>query len=164
MPGPWLPPMPRAGKGKAEVAEWVGSIRVADREQVERGLRVRRPYVLISIRDPGRRRVRPKANRLCVAMMELAFHDAEPVPGFEPARPIRYMTEDDARAIWRFLDEHFGKYAVIVVQCEQGMSRSPSVAAAIAGRLGLDDTRFWRDYQPNSYIYKLVRSASVGNP
>jgi len=132
---------------------------VTDRESVEGGLLVREPYVLISIRDPGKRQVRVPKRPLCRAILELAFHDAEPVAGFTPTDPITYMTEKHAHRIWRFVREHQAGCQAIVVQCEQGMSRSPAVAAALAAGLGLDDTRFWRDYQPNRYIYGLVISA-----
>ena len=47
----------------------------------------------------------------------------------------------------------------IVVQCEQGMSRSPAVAAAICKGMGGDDQRFWRNYSPNRYVYEVVLGA-----
>jgi predicted protein tyrosine phosphatase len=123
-------------------------IRVTDRETVEQGLVMHEPYVLISIRDPDKRRVRVPKSPLCRAILELVFHDAEPVPGFTPTDPITYMTKEDAKAIWRFVREHDGSYEAIVVHCEQGMSRSPSVAAALARELGVDEKKFWDDYMP----------------
>jgi hypothetical protein len=36
------------------------------------------------------------------------------------------------------------------------MSRSPAVAAAIARKLGIDETRFWDEHQPNRYVYELM--------
>lgn len=107
-------------------------IAVSDRESVERGLSMRQPYVLISIRDHDRRPVRIRRHRLCRAVLQLAFHDAERVAGFTPNRSVTYMTEADARSIWQFVREHTGSYDAIVVHCEQGMSRSPAVAAALA--------------------------------
>ena len=133
---------------------------VTDRETVEQGLVMREPYVLISIRDPGKRRVRVPRSPLCMAILRLAFHDAEPVPGFTPTDAIKYMTKADAKAIWRFVCKHAGGYAAIVVQCEQGMSRSPAVAAAMAKGLGVDEKKFWGEYQPNRYVYDCVRAAS----
>ena len=40
----------------------------------------------------------------------------------------------------------------IVVHCEQGVSRSPAVAAALCDALGLDGRRFWHGYQPNKHV------------
>ncbi|MBI1338458.1 MAG: hypothetical protein GC164_16065 [Phycisphaera sp.] len=131
-------------------------IMVSDRESVERGLPMREPYVLISIRDPYRRPVRIRPHRLCQAVLELAFHDAEPVAGFEPIEEIVYMSEDQARAIWKFVREHVGRYTAIVVHCEQGMSRSPAVAAALAVGLGVNGREFWEEYQPNTFVFRLM--------
>ena len=134
-------------------------IRVTDRESIEAGVVMRVPYVLISIRDPDKQPVRIRRSGLCRAVLELAFHDAEPLPGFRPTMQITYMTEADAEAIWRFVREHDGAYRAIVVHCEQGMSRSPAVAAALAEGLGVDSRRFWREYQPNQFVFNRVKNA-----
>jgi hypothetical protein len=34
------------------------------------------------------------------------------------------------------------------------MSRSPAIAAALAGAYGGDEAQFFRDYQPNLYVYE----------
>lgn len=156
-----------AGKARARdeplhcTGESPMKIDVTDRESIEHGRVMREAYVLISIRDPDRPPVHPRRSPLCRAVLELAFHDAEPVPGFTPMRPLTYMSHDDALAIWRFLHEHQGKYEAILVQCEQGMSRSPAVAAAVARCLGLDAAPFWCEYQPNRFVYELVCEAAA---
>lgn len=133
-------------------------IKVLDRETVERGFVMREPYILISIRDPDKRPVRFRRSPMCVAVLELAFHDAEPMAGFKPSRPLTYITDQDAKAIWRFVREHDGTYRAIVVHCEQGMSRSPAVAAGLAEGRGLDAGYFWENYQPNEFIYERVKA------
>ena len=130
-----------------------------DRESVERGLVMREPSILISIRDPEKRPVRLRHCLLRKGILELAFHDAEPVAGFIPLDPITYIAEVDADEIWDFVRKHEGTYEVIVVHCEQGMSRSPAVAAALARGLGLDDSFFWQENQPNQYVYKTILAA-----
>ena len=70
------------------------------------------------------------------------------------------MSPDQAAQIWRFVREHEGQVGTIVVHCEQGMSRSPAVAAALCKAKGGDDARFWRQNQPNPYVYQLVLNAS----
>ncbi len=66
------------------------------------------------------------------------------------------MLPTHAKSIWQFVNQYKGQVGAFVVHCHQGMSRSPAVAAAIARYLKLDETRFWRDYQPNPFVYKLM--------
>jgi predicted protein tyrosine phosphatase len=66
------------------------------------------------------------------------------------------MTSADAEAVCRFVDEHDPYVGAVVVHCEQGMSRSPAVAAALALAYGGDFRRFFRNYQPNRWVYSLL--------
>lgn len=148
----------RGGIGRAipHPRSFTIEIIVTDRASVEAGLVVRASYVLISIRDPDKPPVRYRRGGGCRAVLELAFHDAEPTPGFQPTRPITLMTEDDAKAIWAFVQKHAADVGAIVVHCEQGMSRSPAVAAGIAKGVGVDGQRFFSEFQPNGYVYDLI--------
>ena len=130
-----------------------------DRESVERGLVMREPYILISIRDPDKRPVRIRHCPLRKGVLELAFHDAEPIEGFVPLEPITYVTEADATAIWSLVRKHEGNYETIVVHCEQGMSRSPAVAAALARGLDLDESFLCQENQPNQCVYRTILAA-----
>ncbi len=69
---------------------------------------------------------------------------------------VKLMTADDAAAIWKFVNRYRDDVGAVVVHCEQGMSRSPAVAAAIAYAWALDDAPFWRRHQPNRYVYDLM--------
>lgn len=133
---------------------------VADRHDVERGIRIRTSYALISISDPGLRPPRPHASSLCRDVLRLRFHDSEPVEGHDLPAHVRLMTKAQARAIWRFVLEWRDQVGAVVVHCEGGVSRSPAVAAAICGILGQDNARFFREYQPNRYIYELMLSTA----
>jgi predicted protein tyrosine phosphatase len=126
------------------------------RGEVEEGFLMREPYVLISIRDPDKPKVKVKKSGLCRAILTLAFHDAEPTESLRLPPDIRLMTDKEAALIWQFVREHQGSVRAIVVHCEQGMSRSPAVAAGIAVGLGLDDRKFFARYQPNEYVRSLV--------
>jgi predicted protein tyrosine phosphatase len=134
---------------------------IACREDIEKGLAVRVPHIVISIRDPASPSVRLKKNYLCQAVLRLAFHDAEPSRNFILPANIRPMTKAHARAIWRFVRQHLPSIRAIVVHCEQGMSRSPAVAAGLSVGLGGDDEQFVRDYYPNQHVYALVLQASI---
>ncbi len=121
---------------------------------------MRRPYTLISVRDSDRRRVHIRPHRFCTAALEPAYHEAEPVAGFTPDRSITYMTEEDVRAIWQFVRENQGRYTDIIVHCEQGMSRSPAVAAALAEGLGINGTNSG-DAISRTSTYSIIRSGQL---
>lgn len=132
---------------------------VSNREEIEQGLVVDAAYLLISIRDPDRRSVRFKKPSGLVAALELAFHDAEPAAGFSVPPQIKMMTHDQAHQICEFIKARPDKAEAIVVHCEQGMSRSPAVALAIAEHLALDTDWIWESFQPNQFVYGLVADA-----
>ena len=130
---------------------------ICDRESIERGLVVRAPYVVISVRDPDTPPVALRRPPGFVAALELAFHDAEPADGLELPAAIRLMREEDAIAIWEFLQRYRRRIGAVVCHCEQGMSRSPAIAWALAEAFG-DSTRNIRlHYQPNEFVYRLLR-------
>ena len=126
------------------------------RNEIERGIAVRSPYVVISIADPGEPQPRIRRAYGFRDVLFLQFHDAEPDDGFVPLDQITLMTKDHATAIWAFVRRHCNTVGTIVVQCEQGMSRSPAVAAAICKTLGEDNRRFFSEFVPNRYIYNLL--------
>ena len=45
----------------------------------------------------------------------------------------------------------------IVCHCEQGMSRSPAVAMALAKALGGDADSILAESQPNQHVYRMLR-------
>ncbi len=112
---------------------------------------LRVPYVLISITDPPPESspVWAKANPNLLDFCAVSFLDVDP-PRHDPALTLeRYsgktigmmaMQFSHASMIWDTLRHHVeGSGAIpgaIVVQCEAGVSRSPSVAMAIVDALG----------------------------
>ena len=129
---------------------------VTDRESIEAGIAVRTRYVVISIHDS--RSKKPKVRKLTGLkdVLYLKFDDAEPSVHMELPANIKLMTAAHAKAVWDFLALHQKTIGTVVVHCEQGMSRSPAVAAAIAKKLGMDDTRFWDEHQPNRHVYEMM--------
>jgi predicted protein tyrosine phosphatase len=130
---------------------------VHDRESIERGIVVKTAYVLISIRDPDRPEVRVRRPGGRLDVLFLAFHDAEPVSGSKLPNQIRLMQPDDATKIWNFAQQCRSNVATIVCHCEQGMSRSPAVAIALAEALCGDADAIRAESQPNQYVYELLR-------
>jgi predicted protein tyrosine phosphatase len=131
---------------------------VTDRTGIERGIRVRSSYAVISISDPGSRRPKVRKQSGLRAVLRLCFHDAEPTGMPDLDRRVTCMHADQARQIWEFVTQH-ADVGTIVVHCEAGMSRSPAVAAALCEAMGMDD-RFSREYQPNAHVYRLVLDAA----
>lgn len=129
-----------------------------DRRSIECGLIVRTRYIVISVRDPERRRPRIRQTAGFHAVLYLAFHDAEPVSGYNLPRNIRLITPRIARAIWRFVRTNAESAETIVCHCEQGMSRSPAIAVALAEALGEDSEQILRETQPNKYVLELLRA------
>ena len=135
---------------------------VAGREEIEDGIPVRTSYVIISITDPDKRPAKiPRATGFR-AILRLQFHDAVPVTDFTLPSEIVLMTTDHAEATWQFVQRWCNEVETIVVHCEQGMSRSPAVAAAICQVLGGDGRQFFREYVPNRYIYELLMTVGEG--
>jgi predicted protein tyrosine phosphatase len=133
---------------------------VTDRESIERGVLVRSSYVVVSIHDPDKPPPRVRRQSGFRDVLQLAFHDAEPVPSSPLPAGVRAMSREDAAAIWAFLSALGGDAGCVVVHCEQGMSRSPAVAAAIARAWRLDESRIWRNYQPNRHVFELMCRAT----
>jgi predicted protein tyrosine phosphatase len=129
---------------------------VVGRDEIERGIVVRTPYVVISITDPGKPRPTIRKSAGFRDVLFLQFHDAVPDDGVAPTEEIVFMTPDHAAAIWAFVSRYHDTVGTIVVQCEQGMSRSPAVAAAIAKHLGKNEKPFFREFAPNQYVYDLL--------
>lgn len=129
---------------------------VTSRAGIERGVKVRPPYIVISIRDPDK----PPAN---VArqpglrdVLYLAFDDYEHTPGIRLPPEVQLMTQAQALEIRRFIERHETGLATVVVHCEQGISRSAAVAAALCLAFGGDDRRFWSEYLPNRHVFWLL--------
>jgi predicted protein tyrosine phosphatase len=155
-------PTPAETGSKAGFAEGYGCAMrfiVTSREEIERGIVVKTPYVVVSISDPGTRRPRIPQGAGFRRALYLQFHDAEAVPGAESPAGILPMSVADAQRIWDFVLHHWDHIGTIVVHCEQGASRSPAVIAGIAGALGIDVEDVLRLTQPNQFVADLIRLA-----
>ena len=135
-------------------------IMVTDRQTIESGMVVRTPYIVISIRDPGARKPRIPRTSGLRGVLHVAFHDAEPAEGFRIPSKIVLMNPAQARAIWKFVKRHKDAIGSIVCHCEGGMSRSPAVALALAEAFGSRTSHIRANYQPNHYVYDLMRAAT----
>lgn len=134
---------------------------VASRKEIERGIVVRTPYIVISVCDPEDSPPQIPRTAGLRDVLYLRFHDAEPAPGIGLPPEIALMTPDHARAVWEFLRRHRDHVGTVVVHCEQGMSRSPVIAAALCRTLGEDERRFFAEYQPNRHVCSLLLTTAT---
>ncbi len=135
-------------------------ILVEDRPTVEDGLGLRVPYVVISIHDPGERPAKIPPDPNCRGTLRLPFRDADLMQRSGSAAVAKgWLTNSDARQIWRFVQEHLPGIRAIVCHCEQGMSRSPAVAQALAETLGVDQRHIVLGRNPNKRVYHLLKDA-----
>lgn len=122
-------------------------------------MRTKSSYIVISIRDPGRRPARIPRPTLLRNAIYLSFDDAEPPLPMSGKRQVKLMRAADADLIAEFVRIHRHDVGLIVCQCEQGASRSPAIAAALAAGWGDDTGTSLRFIQPNRYVYDLVCTA-----
>ena len=131
---------------------------VVSRQEIEAGIIVQSAYVVISITDPGSHPAKIKKSAGLREALRLQFHDAIPLKGYFKLPPeVVLMTEDHARSIWDFIDQWKGAVETIVVHCEQGMSRSPAIAAAICQSVRRGQQAVLsRVLCTNRYVYDLL--------
>lgn len=121
----------------------------------------RLPHVVISIRDPGSPIPCLRPHRLRRAILPLAFDDA--VPAADPDGSI-LMTLEEAQTIWLFVSDHLPYIGAVVVHCEQGVSRSPAVAAGLLLGLGQSAADILDRYKPNLFVLRLMLQAREARP
>ena len=135
-------------------------IHVFSRKEIETGIRIKPAYVVISIRNPGEPRAKVKKQAGLRGVLYVAFSGIEPLAGLQPPPEIKKIKLSPAEEICAFVHRYRRDgIGAIVVHCEQGMSRSPAVAAAISDALGLNPKRFWQFHTPNEYVYHAVSDA-----
>ena len=135
---------------------------VTDRSGIEDGVLVRSSYIVISIHDTYSSPAKVKQQSGLRAVLQLAFDDAEPTNSAALPKALTLMTREQAKSIWEFVEHHMDTVGAVVVHCEAGVSRSPAVAAALCKSMGGNDRKFWREYQPNVHVYRLVLEAWRG--
>jgi predicted protein tyrosine phosphatase len=113
------------------------------------------PHVIISITSSPEDVARLRSNDMCRGVLRLSFPDAE-VPSTLHAE-ANLFSQDQARKVWTFVEEHLPEIQRIIVHCDAGVSRSSAVAAALARVLNDDDAEFFGGrYRPNMRVYRSL--------
>ena len=109
-----------------------------------------KPWACISIgAEPGDW---PKINKVQqVDILQIAFYDTE----FK-REDVIYFTPIQANEILDFVDKVWDKIDLLMVHCQAGLSRSPGVAAAIARIKYGNDDFYFKNYMPNTLVYRTI--------
>jgi predicted protein tyrosine phosphatase len=111
------------------------------------------PHAIISITSTPDDVARLPGTESCRGVLRLAFLDVDAAPGGDDTG---LFSRDQARAVCDFIDMHRAHLVRLIVHCDAGISRSPAIAAGIAVCLGQSDEEFFRRYQPNRRVYRMV--------
>lgn len=113
--------------------------------------------ILISVTDPENSQAELIESKNFVGILRLNFHDIGKTKTFEnETNNDISMSIEDAKKIWNFVSENLSKAELIICQCEQGVSRSSAIAAAISRVLQNEDEYFFEHFWVNRYIYNLL--------
>lgn len=113
--------------------------------------------ILISVTDPESIEAELIESKNLINILRLKFHDIGKTKKFgnEHISDLP-MSIEDANKIWNFIIENFSKPQLIICQCEQGVSRSAAIAAAISRVLQNEDQYFFENFWVNRYVYDLL--------
>ena len=118
-------------------------------------------WAVISIATPGR----PAADLQegWHAVLQLSFKDVE--SGFNPEMPnfqnkAHAFTDEQARAIWTFMEERAPHIEGLLVHCHAGVSRSAAVAKAVAEGYELAFPAEYDSY--NKFVFGKLKDSLLG--
>jgi hypothetical protein len=113
------------------------------------------PYLVVSISDPDKPETEIPDSPNLQGVLRLQFHDVGLPRKFEVTSDLA-MTPEHARQILSFIRERLPGVKLIVCQCEEGVSRSTGMAAALSRILEGEDEYFFQGYWPNRWVYELL--------
>ena len=114
------------------------------------------PYIIISITDPENQDAEIPESESLIDTLRLKFHDIGRPSRFEALSSDISMTSEQAEQIWTFVEKNLSNVKLIVCQCEQGVSRSAAIAAALSRILQNEDEYFFKYYWSNRWVYDLL--------
>lgn len=113
-------------------------------------------YILISITDPEKNDAEIPNSENLIDILRLKFHDVGKPKSYDELSNDISMTLEQAQEIWSFVKKNLSGAELIVCQCEQGVSRSAAIAAALSHILQNDDEYFFKYYWLNRWVYDLL--------
>ena len=120
-------------------------------------------HIVISVSDPeyDSPRLPENPNRLC--SLYLSFHDIDDIHyrGDLEAKMIIFKKRN-ATLILKFFETFRDSANLVICQCEAGISRSSAIAASLCKISGQDDSKFFKEYLPNSFVYNSILKEFYG--
>lgn len=74
------------------------------------------------------------------------------------------FTPENAKAILEFTKFYLSKVELVAVNCEAGISRSSAIAGALSKIFNNTDEYFFKNYCPNSLVYRTILEVHFGEP
>jgi len=128
---------------------------IISRDEIEEGIIVRTPYIVVSIADADARPAKLIKGSGFIDAIYLHFDDTDPDYSFGRLP----MTQEQAEKIWSFVQKNEPNVGTIVCHCLAGMSRSPAVAVALAEALYEDATYLRDTFNYNKHVYETMKKA-----
>jgi hypothetical protein len=110
-------------------------------------------HILISVTDPNDAADIPERDT-CQDILRLEFNDSYRF-GTEGVARVMF-SEEQAQQVIDFVNKYHTKVPLLVVHCFAGMNRSPAIAAAVARMLGQSDEYFFKNHEPDSWVYRTL--------
>lgn len=109
-------------------------------------------YAVISIQDSHTNGfgITFSENQYCKAVLTLKFDDI-----IHPVDGTQIFNEEMAKQIIRFIRKH-KDVDTLLIHCYAGQSRSRAVGAFAVKLLGGDNSVYFKNYNPNEYVYELL--------
>ena len=121
------------------------------------------PHVALSVREPNRPQAAYPANDSRIAVRRFVFTDEDCAATAERnGQTHLLMTDEQAEDLVKFVHEFKDSIALVVCQCDGGLSRSAGMAAALSviyNGPGSDSHIFTKKI-PNRYVYRKILEAN----
>ncbi len=128
---------------------------VLSRDEIEEGIVVRTPYLVISIYDSNSKPATLIRGSGFVDALFVQFDDTDPKYSFGK----RPMTLKQGKRIWDFVQSHQNQVGTIVIHCLAGMSRSPAIALALSEKLEVESSYWRQTFNCNEHVYQTMTQA-----
>lgn len=111
-----------------------------------------KPWAVISISNPDCEYAVFQHMENLKAILPLKFYDIDE----KEKSSLVGFSEANAELILDFMEVWGDQIDLLLVHCEAGMSRSPGVAAALSNIFFGEDDSWFKNYFPNSLVYKTI--------
>ena len=115
--------------------------------------------IVISVTDPQSAEAQIFDSSYLLGVLRLQFHDLDKTNKFkfefENSADV-YFESENAKEILAFARNYSLEVKLIICQCEQGISRSPAIAAALSKILQNEDEFFLKNYWANRWVYNSI--------